>query len=50
MAEKLTDARVRAAKSRDKRYSIMDTKEPGLELRVHADGRCGGALAVKTSA
>jgi hypothetical protein len=39
MAEKLTDARVRAAKPRDKRYSIMDAREPGLELRLHIDGR-----------
>lgn len=39
MAEKLTDARVRSAPARDSRYSIMDAKEPGLELRIYPDGR-----------
>lgn len=39
MPEKLTDARVRGASPREKRYSILDSKEAGLELRVHPDGR-----------
>jgi integrase len=39
MAERLTDARVRATKPREKRYSIMHAGEPGLELRVSPDGK-----------
>lgn len=39
MAERLTDARVRAAKPRDERYSIMHAGEPGLELRISPDGK-----------
>jgi integrase len=39
MPERLTDARVRSAQPKPKRYSIMDTVEPGLELRVQSDGR-----------
>jgi integrase len=39
MPEKLTDARVRGAPLRTARYSILDTKEAGLELRIHPDGR-----------
>ena len=39
MPEKLTDARVRSAPRRTTRYSILDTKEAGLELRIHPDGR-----------
>ena len=38
MAEKLTDARVRGAKPKAARYSIMDAREPGLELRVCKNG------------
>lgn len=39
MAERLTDARVRAARAREKRYSIMHAGEPGLELRISPDGK-----------
>lgn len=39
MPEKLIDARVRSAPLRAARYSILDTKEAGLELRIHPDGR-----------
>lgn len=35
----LTDAKVRNAPARDRRYSIMDGKEAGLEVRVCPDGR-----------
>lgn len=39
MSEKLTDFRVRSAPTRGTRYSIVDAKEGGLELRIHPDGR-----------
>lgn len=39
MAEKLTDARVRSAAIKRARYSIMDAKEDGLELRISPNGK-----------
>lgn len=39
MPEKLTDLRVRNAPTRRTRYSILDARESGLELRIHPDGR-----------
>jgi integrase len=39
MPEKLTDLRVRNAPTRRTRYSILDAREGGLELRIHPDGR-----------